>query len=151
MDFPGKSTGVGCHLLLRKEGYHLPSKRCTNLRCFGDLKEEFTQIYRYCRKNPWQPLGVTYLALLLLLLSRFSRVRLCATPQTAAHCWPCCHITMGLSSRGAVPPSPAVTVFTLSARSIHRGFSASPLDISYIQLNLCITSVPTLAIQIVRM
>ena len=95
--------------------------------------------------------GLTMKALLLLLLSRFSRVRLCATPQTAAHCWPCCHITMGLSSRGAVLPSPAVTMFTLSERSIHRGFSASPLDISYIQLNLCITSVPTLAIQIVRM
>ena len=29
--------------------------------------------------------NVTYLLLLLLLLSRFSRVRLCATPWTAAH------------------------------------------------------------------
>ena len=42
-DFPGKSTGVGCHCLLYNE------------------------------------------ILLLLLLSCFSRVRLCATPQTAAH------------------------------------------------------------------
>ena len=29
--------------------------------------------------------GVVKMLLLLLLLSRFSRVRLCATPQTAAH------------------------------------------------------------------
>ena len=94
--------------------------------------------------------GLTMLAL-LLLLSRFSHVWLCATPKTAAHCWPWCHITMGLSSHSAVLPSPAVAVFTLSARSSHRGFSASPLDISYIQLNLCITSIPTLAIQVVRM
>ena len=42
-DSPGKSTGVGCHCLLRAS------------------------------------------VLLLLLLSRFSRVRLCATPWTAAH------------------------------------------------------------------
>ena len=41
-DFPGKSTGVGCH----------------------------------CRR---------YSLLLLLLLSRFSRVGLCANPKTAAH------------------------------------------------------------------
>ena len=32
-----------------------------------------------CHTQPWWAL------LLLLLLSRFSRVRLCATPQTAAH------------------------------------------------------------------
>ena len=37
------------------------------------------------KKNPL-PCGLkTALLLLLLLLSRFSRVRLCATPQTAAH------------------------------------------------------------------
>ena len=29
--------------------------------------------------------GASQVALLLLLLSRFSRVQLCATPQTAAH------------------------------------------------------------------
>ena len=44
-DFPGKSTGLGCHCLLRKSS----------------------------------------LLLLLLLLSRFSHVRLCATPETATH------------------------------------------------------------------
>ena len=32
-----------------------------------------------------KPLSEPWLALLLLLLSHFSRVRLCATPQTAAH------------------------------------------------------------------
>ena len=37
-----------------------------------------------CRKN-WESGIDMYTLLLLLLLSRFSRVRLCATPRTAAH------------------------------------------------------------------
>ena len=35
--------------------------------------------------EPFQWKTSTYILLLLLLLSRFSRVRLCATPETAAH------------------------------------------------------------------
>ena len=65
-DFPGKSTGVGCHFLLR-------------------------------------PICL----LLLLLLSRFSRVRLCATPETAAHQAP---LSLGFSRQehwsGLPFPSP---------------------------------------------
>ena len=37
-----------------------------------------------CWQKSWRPLDFA-LGLLLLLLSCFSRVRLCATPQTAAH------------------------------------------------------------------
>ena len=35
--------------------------------------------------EPFQWKTSTYILLLLLLLSRFSRVRLCATPETVAH------------------------------------------------------------------
>ena len=52
--------------------------------------------------------------LLLLLLSRFSRVRLCATPQTAALQAP---LSMGFSRqeyRSGVPlPSPTLTLSIL--------------------------------------
>ena len=40
-------------------------------------------LYQQCRQ--WSPNDVMLLLLLLLLLSGFSRVRLCATPETAAH------------------------------------------------------------------
>ena len=41
-----------------------------------------------------EPIGWRYILLCMLLLSHFSRVRLCATPQTAAHQAPLC---MGFS------------------------------------------------------
>ena len=51
--------------------------------------------------------SVKFLLLLLLLLSRFSRVRLCATPETAAHQAP---LSLGFSRQehwSALPlPSP---------------------------------------------
>ena len=40
---------------------------------------------RMPRAASWMDLEIIMLLPLLLLLSRFSRVRLCATPQTAAH------------------------------------------------------------------
>ena len=55
-DFPGKNTGVGCHALLQGIS---PTQG----------------------SNP----GPLHWELLLLLLRRFSHVRLCGTPQTAAH------------------------------------------------------------------
>ena len=54
---PGKNTGVGCHALL--QGIFLTQGLNSSLLCL----------------LPWQA-G----SLLLLLLSRFSRVRLCVTP-----------------------------------------------------------------------
>ena len=66
-DFPGKNTGVGCHILL--QGIFL------------------TQEWNPCLLH-WQadslPLYHLGRPLLLLLLSRFSCVWFCATPQTAA-------------------------------------------------------------------
>ena len=45
------------------------------------------QFFQTCSTDSMQPIKIqgSYFMLLLLLLSRFSRVRLRATPQTAAH------------------------------------------------------------------
>ena len=101
-DFPGKSTRVGCHYLLRANRlgflnyqlcdyglliYKHRSKVKANkilqsiqhrLHCPWDFPGKSTRVGCHCF------LRITAL-LLLLLLSRFSRVRLCATPLTAAH------------------------------------------------------------------
>ena len=63
-DSPGKNTGVGSHSLL--QGIFLTQGSNTGLL--------------YCRQILYQ---LSYK--LLLLLSRFSSVRLCATPWVAAH------------------------------------------------------------------
>ena len=89
-----------------------PSDRCQLLQCVEILsasKEKYLQRTKYLYKgyqqnnvklpclyflkwlsiqsNPWQCADKLreQLYMLLLLLSHFSRVRLCATPQTAAH------------------------------------------------------------------
>ena len=63
-DFPGKNTGVSCHFLL--QGIFL------------------TQGSNALLSPALDSLALHHLGL-LLLLSRFSRVRLCATQWTAAH------------------------------------------------------------------
>ena len=67
-DFPGKNTGVGCHFLLQgiflDQGSHLCLLHCRQILYYGVTVA-----------STW-----LFLGLLLLLLSRFSRVRLCATP-----------------------------------------------------------------------
>ena len=45
----------------------------------------FSKMTQKMKKSPSEPPGKPCSVLLLMLLSRFSRVRLCATPQTAAH------------------------------------------------------------------
>ena len=60
---PGKNTGVNCHSLLR--------------RIFPTQKSNPGLLHR-------RQIGY-HLSYRLLLLSRFSHVRLCATPWTAAH------------------------------------------------------------------
>ena len=66
-DFPGKSTGEGCHCLLRFKWW------------------DVSKLSYDCEQ-----------ALLLLLLSHVSHVRLCATPQMAAHQTP---LSLGFSSQ----------------------------------------------------
>ena len=60
---------------------------------------------------------------LLLLLCLFSRVRLCATPQTAAHQAP---LSLGFSRQeywsGLPFPSPLMTNYTLIIPKLHREF-----------------------------
>ena len=69
----------------------------------------------------------TILVLLLLLLSRFSRVRLCATPQTAAHQAP---LSLGFSRQehwsGLPFPSPMRESEVIQSCLTH----SNPLDCS---------------------
>ena len=70
-DFPGKNTGVSCKSLLQgifpTQGSNLCLLHCRQI------------LYSWAIRDPLIRL------LLLLLLNRFSPVRLCATPETAAH------------------------------------------------------------------
>ena len=61
---------------------------------------------------------------LLLLLSRFSRVRLCATPETAAHQAP---PSLGFSEFFSTQPSKAVTLKQLTITS-SKNYLTSPLQ-----------------------
>ena len=69
-DFLGKVTGVGCHFLLQgifpNQGLNLGLLHCWQI------------LYRL--RYEGSPCSTLDILLLLLLLSRFSRVRLCATP-----------------------------------------------------------------------
>ena len=69
-DSPRKSTGVGCHALLQGI-FPTQGSNPGLLHCRWIL---------YCLSHPGSPFDC-----LLLLLSHFSCVRLCATPQTAAY------------------------------------------------------------------
>ena len=68
-DSPGKNTKMGCHVLLQgifpTQGLNPGLPHCRQIP--------------YCLSHQGSP---KVILLLLLLLSRFSRVRLCATPQT---------------------------------------------------------------------
>ena len=70
-DSPGKNSGVGCLL----QGI------------FPTQGSNQSLLHWQANSLPPEPRGnsIRYKGMLLLLLSRFSRVRLCATPQTAAH------------------------------------------------------------------
>ena len=90
-DSPGKNTGVGCYFLLQCMKVKSESKVAQSCPTLSDLMDPSRLLH------PWDFLckstGVgchclllrQRLLLLLLLLSHFSRVRLCATPYTAAH------------------------------------------------------------------
>ena len=91
-DSPGKNTGVGCHFLLQclkvKSEREVPQScptLCNPLDCSlpGSSPHEIFQ----ARVLEWGAIAfsINNPLLLLLLLSRISRVRLCATPETQAH------------------------------------------------------------------
>ena len=114
-DSPGKNTGVGCHFLLqcvKVKGESEVAQSCLTLSnpmdCrlpgsfvqgifqarvleWGAIAFPATRILQYQSRNIGNKKErvakeeMPLLNMLLLLLSRFSRVRLCATPETAAH------------------------------------------------------------------
>ena len=85
LDSPGKNTGVGCHFLLRCMKLKSESEvaqSCQTLRDPMDCSLPGSSIHGIfqARVLEWGAIK----SLLLLPQSRFSRVPLCATPQTAA-------------------------------------------------------------------
>ena len=89
-DSPGKNTGVGCHFLLQ----------CMRVKIEREVAQSRSTLHNSMDCSPPGPsihgtfqarileLGAIAFSAdtrLLLLLGRFSRVLLCATPQTAAH------------------------------------------------------------------
>ena len=89
-DSPGKNIGVGCHFLLQCMKVKSESEiaqSCPTLSDPMDCSLPGSSIHGIFQPRvlEWVAVAFSMGGLLLLLLSRFSRVRLCATPQTAAH------------------------------------------------------------------
>ena len=112
-DSPGKSTGVGCRCLLQRMKVKSESEvaqSCPTLSDPMDCSPPGSSVrgILQARALEWGAVAFSDTGLLLLLLlSRFSRVRLCATPQTAAHQAP---LSLGFSRQepwsGLPFPSP---------------------------------------------
>ena len=85
-DSPGKNTGVGCHFLLlcmKVKSESEVAQLCRTLSDPMDCSLPGSSIHGIfqARVLEWGAIAFSgMLLLLLLLLSRFSRVRLCATP-----------------------------------------------------------------------
>ena len=85
-DSPGKNTGVGCHFLL--QCMDVKSESEVTQSCWtvhdpidGSLPGSSARGIFQARVLEWVAIAFSgNFGLLLLLLSRFSRVRLCATP-----------------------------------------------------------------------
>ena len=84
-DSPGKNTGVGCHFLLqcmKVKSESEVTQSCLTLSdpMDGSLPGFSIHGVFQARVLEWVAIAFSMLCLLLLLLSRFSRVRLCVTP-----------------------------------------------------------------------
>ena len=87
-DSPGKNTGVGCHFLLQCMKVKCQSEvvqSCPTQRPHGLQPTRLLRPWDFSRQEHWSGVPDFILLLLLLLLSCFSRVQLCVTPQMAAH------------------------------------------------------------------
>ena len=87
---PGKNTGVGCHFLLqcvKVKNEREVAQLCPTLSDPMDCSLPGSSIHGIfqARVLEWGAIAFSISSMLLLLLSCFSRVRLCATPQMAAH------------------------------------------------------------------
>ena len=86
----GKNTGVGCHFLLqcmKVKSESEVAQSCPTLSNPMDCSPPGSLSMGFSRQKYWSggPFPSLVDTLLLLLLIRFSRVRLCVTPQMAAH------------------------------------------------------------------
>ena len=90
-DSLGKNTEVGCHFLLqcmKVKSESEVAQSCPTLSDPMDCSPPGSSVHGIfqARVLEWDAIAFSDTGLLLLLLlCRFSRVRLCATPQTAAH------------------------------------------------------------------
>ena len=90
-DSPGKNTGVGCHFLLQCMKVKSESEDAQSFPTLSDPMDfslPGSSVHGIFQARVPESGAIAFsvlLSLLLLLLSHFSRVRLCATPQTAAH------------------------------------------------------------------
>ena len=97
-DFPGKNTGVSCHFLLQGV-FQLRDQTCISFtgrwilyhcvprspNSYFNCNLKFMSL-PFTQGTPSYFMTFEYVnSSLLLLLSRFSYVQLCATPETAAH------------------------------------------------------------------
>ena len=87
---PGKNIGVGCHSLLqcmKVKSESEVAQSCLTLSDPMDCSLPGSSIHGIfqARVLEWGAIAFSIHVLLLLLLSHFSRVWLCVTPQTAAH------------------------------------------------------------------
>ena len=90
-DSPGQNTVVGCHFLLqcmKVESESEVTQSCPTLSDPMDCSLPGSSIHGIFQATVLEWVAIAFSdvsVLLLLLLSRFSRVRLCATPWTAAY------------------------------------------------------------------
>ena len=107
---PGKNTGVGCHFLLQCVKVKSESKvaqSCPTLSDPMDSSLPGSTVHGIFQARVLEWGAIAFSSQLLLLLSRFSRVRLCVTPEMAAHQAP---LSLGFSRQehwsGLPFPSP---------------------------------------------
>jgi len=93
-DSPGKNIGVGCHFLLQCMKVKVKVKSLSQVRLFTTPWSATYQAplsMGFSRQEYWSglplpsPSNTRAFHLFYAMLSHFSRVRLCATPWTAAH------------------------------------------------------------------
>ena len=88
-DSPGKNTGVGCHFLLqcmKMKSESEVAQSCPTLATQWTAAYQAPPSMGFSRQEYWSGVPLSSpKQYLLLLLHRFSRVRLCAIPETAAH------------------------------------------------------------------
>ena len=103
-DSPGKNTGMGCHFLLltslHRNDINVNSQHL--VRYFSSLIRQYSlttvNFHTHTALFAYNVFHLIY-AQRTLLLSRFSRVQPCATPQTAAHQAPPSLDSLGKNTR----------------------------------------------------